>query len=220
MSDTLTADLENDIVFGVFGPGVRVTEDRIMDRYSVKRHAVRAAFATLESRGLLTHKTNRGVEVVELTPDEVDQLYEIRLILETAAAERTPLPVDTAITEKLEALAERHANAYEEGDFRSVLALNKDFHMVQFSCCENSRLLEMIEEHARIAQPIRVLKYDDDVHMRTVMAQHFAIIEAMKGSSQSAYVTATQEHLPASAEAYRKLHERRFGPKNRSQAKI
>jgi DNA-binding FadR family transcriptional regulator len=62
-----------------------------------------------------------------------------------------------------------------------------------------------------MAQPIRVVKYDDNAHMTNVVAQHRAIIAAMCGTSQDAYIAATREHLPASAQAYRLLHSRRFG---------
>ena len=91
------------------------------------------------------------------------------------------------------------------------LRLNQSFHEVQYSCCGSPRLAELIETHTRIAQPIRVVKYDDADHMRTVVAQHFAIIEAMRGTSRGALVAAVRAHLPASAEAYRLLYARRFG---------
>lgn len=210
MSDHLAADIENDIVFGVYGPGARLTEDRIIERYDVKRHVVRAAFTALEQRGLLVHRANRGVEVVEFTPDQIDELYQVRIVLETSAAEITPLPVSPAVVEQMEQLAGEHKQAIEAEDFRQVFSLNKRFHEVQFSCCPNERLRHLIKEHTRIAQPIRVVKYDDTGHMSNVVAQHYEIIEAMKGSDQDAYVAATRKHLPASAEAYRRLFERRF----------
>lgn len=210
MSDDLASDIENDIIFGVYGPGARLTEDRIIDRYDVKRHAVRAAFTALEQRGLLVHRANRGVEVVEFTPDQVDELYQVRIILETSAAKNTPLPVDPFIIRQMEQLANEHEKAIDAENFREVFWLNKRFHEVQFSCCKNERLRTLIKEHTRIAQPIRVVKYDDSKHMSIVVAQHYEIIEAMKGSDQDAYVMATHKHLPASAEAYRKLFERRF----------
>ena len=94
MQYTLTTDLENDIIFGVYPPGSRIIEDRVMERYGAKRHGVRNAFSELETRGLLIRRPNRGVEVVDFTPDEVDALYDVRIVLETAATERTPLPCD------------------------------------------------------------------------------------------------------------------------------
>lgn len=209
MAETLAEDLESEIVFGIYLPGTRLTEDRIIERYGVKRHVVRQAFLQLESRGMLVHKPNRGVEVVQFTPDEVDALYEVRIILEKAAARRTELPVAATIIARLEEVAAAHAAAVEAQDFRAVFRLNQEFHRVQYSSCANERLQNLIEEHARIAQPIRVVKYDDRDHMKVVVAQHFAIIAAMRGVLPEAYVQATSEHLPASAKAFRALHERR-----------
>lgn len=210
MSGTLETDLENDIIFGIYAPGSRITEDSVMHHYGVKRHAVRSAFAHLESLGLLVHRPNRGVEVVDFTPDEVDALYDVRIVLETAAAARTRLPVDPEVILKLESIAIRHAEAVEREDFRSVYWLNQEFHELQFSCCDNPRLAALIGTHARMAQPIRVVKYGDRAHMLNVVAQHRAIIAAMQGTVQEAYVAATREHLPASADAYRLLYARRF----------
>lgn len=213
MSDALTQELENDIIFGVFASGSRLIEDRVMERYNAKRHAVRAAFSELERRGLLVHKSNRGVEVVDFTPDEVDDLYAVRIILETSAARATQLPVDKSVIADLTKLAKQHEQAVKDGAFRAVFDLNKAFHELQFSVCGNARLITLIEESTRIAQTVRVVKYQDADHMRTVVQQHFEIIKAMAGSDVEAYVQATRNHLPASAEAYRKLHEMRFNQK-------
>lgn len=211
MQDSLLAELENDIIFGMYAPGTRIIEDRIMERYGAKRHAVRNAFGVLETRGLVIRPPNRGVEVVEFTPDEVDALYDVRIVLETAAAERTPLPCSPDILNQLEEIASRHGQAVRNKDFRAVFWLNQQFHEVQFSCCGNLRLAELIMNHARAAQPIRVVKYDDADHMEKVVAQHFDIIKALRGTSTKALVRAVRVHLPASAQAFRTLYDRRYG---------
>lgn len=216
MPDPLTQDLENDVIFGVYPPGARIIEDRVMEIYGAKRHAVRNAFAELEARGLLVRRPNRGVEVVDFSPDEVDALYDVRIILETAAAERTELPCDPKIAERLDDVAHRHEKAVHEHDFRAVFWLNQEFHEVQYSCCGNPRLAELIGKHARAAQPIRVVKYEDAAHMELVVRQHFDIIAALRGTSQDALVAAVRAHLPASAEAYRTLYNRRFGSRTRT----
>jgi DNA-binding GntR family transcriptional regulator len=149
--------------------------------------------------------------VIDFTPDEVDALYDVRIVLESAAAERTQLPCTPDLTRELEGIALRHEKACKAKDFRAVFWLNQEFHELQYSCCGNPRLAELIGNHARAAQPIRVVKYDDSDHMKTVVEQHFAIIAAMRGRSIKALVDAVRAHLPASAEAYRTLYERRFG---------
>lgn len=216
MADALTTDLENDVIFGVYPPGARIIEDRVMEIYGEKRHAVRNAFAELESRGLLIRRPNRGVEVVDFTPDEVDSLYDVRIILETAASERTSLPCDPEIVTRMEGIAQRHAQAVKDQDFRAVFWLNQEFHEVQYSCCGNPKLAELIGKHARAAQPIRVVKYEDTEHMDQVVRQHHAIIAAMRGTSKDALVAAVRAHLPASAEAYRAMYNLRFGSRSRT----
>lgn len=218
MSEDLTKELENDIIFGVYPPGTRLIEERVMARYGAKRYAVRSAFTALEARRLLVHLPNRGVEVILYTPDEVDSLYEIRLILEKAAAERTALPVTSEFTDRMEVIARAHEEACLAQDFRDVFSLNLQFHSLQFSCCGNPQLIELIEEYARIVQPIRVVKYEDAEHMKNIVSQHFQIIKAMRGSSTDDYVRTTCNHLPASAQAYRVLYERRFGNSARGSA--
>ncbi|MCZ4348149.1 GntR family transcriptional regulator [Devosia neptuniae] len=207
---SLLSDLENDIIFGVYSPGTRITEDSVMDHYGAKRHVVRHVFSELENQGLLVHRPRRGVEVVDFTPDEVDDLYDLRVLMESAAARRTLLPARAKLIGQLEDIAKRHADAVEKEDFRDVYALNQRFHELQYSCCSNPRLAELIAKHARMAQPIRVVKYDDKNHMRNIVAQHFAIIDALRGTSSDEYEASIRNHLPASAKAYRTLYERRF----------
>lgn len=210
MTNGLDKLIEEDIVFGVYAPGTRLVEDRVMERYNVSRHATRAAFAALESRKLLVHMPNRGVEVVRYTPDEVDALYDIRTVLETAAAARTALPVEARITEDLTRIARDHEQAWTEGDYREVFALNLQFHRVQYSCCANAPLIGLIEDHTRMVQPIRAIKYDDPDHMRKVIAQHHQIIQTMRGTDQQRYIDAVRDHLPASAKAYREFYAKRI----------
>ena len=58
MQETLTTELENDVIFGVYAPGSRIIEDRGMERYGVKPHTVRNAFSELVARALFVRLTN------------------------------------------------------------------------------------------------------------------------------------------------------------------
>ena len=88
----IVRDLGEDIVFGVFHPKERLTEEDLIARFGLKRHVVREALTQLDLMGLVVRVPNRGAYVRELTPKEVIEIYEVREILEVAAALRTPLP--------------------------------------------------------------------------------------------------------------------------------
>lgn len=209
--EELAQQIEEDIVFGVYPPGSRLIENVMIKRFGVSRHVLRAVFAILGQQGLVRHIPNKGVEAIEPTPDEIDDLYEIREILESNAAGQTPLPTPETLTRTLDEIQEQHERAIEAGDFRAVFALNVRFHQVQFSACPNRKLIDAIEQFARKVHVIRAVKYGDDVHMRTVARQHRDIIAALRGSDSAAYMACVAIHLPASSHAYRRAYVMKHG---------
>ncbi len=116
----IVRDLEEDIVFGVFHPKERLTEEGLMARFGLKRHVVRDALSELDSIGLVVRVPNRGAYVRELTPKEVIEIYEVREILEVAAAMRTPLPAPKEVVDVMKKIQGQHSEAVERHDLRRV----------------------------------------------------------------------------------------------------
>jgi DNA-binding GntR family transcriptional regulator len=161
--------------------------------------------------GFVQRIPNRGVVVNELKPRQVEEIYEIRVLLETGAARITPLPAPPSVLEEMAAIQDRHEQAVREGNFRRVFYLNIDFHRLQYSICPNTELSRAIADYSRRAHMIRALQYSDAEHMRNIVRQHRAIIAAMKGRSAEAYVESVAAHFPASPQEYRKHFERKYG---------
>ena len=63
-----------------------------MQRFSAKRHVVRQALADLENIGIIVRSPNRGATVRDFTAQEVEEICELREILQHRAAQRIPLP--------------------------------------------------------------------------------------------------------------------------------
>ena len=110
-------DLEEDIVFGVFHPKERLTEEGLMARFGLKRHVVRNALSELDSIGLVVRVPNRGAYVRELTPEEVIEIYEVREILEVAAAMRTPLPAPKEVVDVMKKIQDQHNQIFRTRTF-------------------------------------------------------------------------------------------------------
>jgi DNA-binding GntR family transcriptional regulator len=209
-SDILEA-IEEDIVFGVLPPQSRLVEERLAERFDAKRHVVREAFSRLEDLGLVARVPNKGAAVAELTPTEVREIYDMRELLETNAALRSPLPAPTAIIERMKDIQRQHSDAVAAENFRAVFHLNIEFHRTQYSVSSNRHLVQTIEDYARKAHLIRAVKYGDKTHMEKVVAQHHAIIEAMQGRDHEHLIQLIREHLPGSPEEYIRLYEIRYG---------
>ena len=101
------------IVEGEFAPGQRLIEQKIAERYDLSRTPVREAIRRLEAEGLVVSERNRGAMVREVDLDEVLDLYELRLRLESYAAE---LAAQRITEDELDALAAAVASFSEVVD--------------------------------------------------------------------------------------------------------
>lgn len=203
--------LEEDIVFGIFHPKERLTEEELMARFSLKRHVIRDALSQLDAMGLVLRVPNRGAFVRELTPQEVVEIYEVREILEVAAAVRTPLPAPKPVIETLKSVQEEHSAAIARNEIRKVFRLNIEFHRAQFSACENTKLVQSIMDYAQEAHLIRAIKYAEPGHLQKVERDHRKIIKAMEGRNREALVEIVRNHLPDSKDAYLRAYALRHG---------
>lgn len=211
MTGDIVRSLEEDIVFGVFHPKEKLTEDGLLKSFGVKRHVIREVLAQLDSMGLVERVPQRGAYVRELTPKEVIEIYDVREILEVAAATRTPLPAPKLVVEALKRIQDEHSEAIEQNDLRQVFRVNIRFHQEQFSACGNAKLAQSIPEYAQKAHSIRAIKYSEPGYLRQLEREHRQIIKAMQGKNREALIEIVRNHLPASRDAYLRAYALRHG---------
>jgi DNA-binding GntR family transcriptional regulator len=84
--DQLAAALRERILDGELAPGRRLVERELVEAYDVARHTLRAALRQLQVEGLVRVEPNRGARVAALSPDDLGELFALRLALEREAA--------------------------------------------------------------------------------------------------------------------------------------
>ncbi len=83
MTDTAIADaLRSDILSGALQPGSELHQAAIAERFGASRIPVRDALAALAGERLVTIRPNRGAWVVSLSPEEIGEVFELRVMLE------------------------------------------------------------------------------------------------------------------------------------------
>lgn len=205
LPDILDA-LETDIVFGRLHPRERLIEDELMGRFGVKRHVIRQALVDLERMGLVRRARNRGAAVADFTPGEVEQIYGVRRLLETAAARQIPLPLDRTLVSSLQAIQRRHDHAVKAGDALAAFRANNEFHRLLFSGCGNSYLSEAIAYFAQKTHVIRSFSIARPEYMREARDQHWAMIGALKAGNREQLVKLCANHLDISKVPYIEAH--------------
>jgi DNA-binding GntR family transcriptional regulator len=206
--ETVVRRLEEEIVLGRLRPRERLLEEDLAREFDTKRHVVRAALAELESMGIVVRQPNRGATVRDFTALEVEQIYDLRQVLERYAAQIMPLPADPALLGRLRGLHARHSRAVDAGDSRTVFRTNLEFHRVFFGACGNPYVAEQIGQLASRAHAIRFLAITDDALLDRARREHGQMIEFLETGQRERLVELVGEHIKPSKEAYLKLASR------------
>jgi DNA-binding GntR family transcriptional regulator len=199
---TVIRRVEEDIIFGRMLPRERITEDSLIERFGVKRHVVRQALSELERLGILRKERNKGAVVRDFTPEQVEQIYEVRALLQEHAAARIPLPADPELIARLEDIHARHSAAVAADDLRAVYHLNNEFHDALFAACGNPYLADTIAHFAWLAHAIRSYRIADPALLAQARDEHARMIDALKAGDRARLVRLCVDHIKPSKEAY------------------
>ena len=209
-NSTLVAEIVNSIkqkiIFGRLRPRERLVEEDIAPQFGASRHLVRAAMVELEQLGLVTRRQNKGASVKDFTVEEVEQIYEMRALLQTEAAQRIPMPAGDALIARLEAIHQAYCEAHDRGELQQVCTLNNQFHRAIWAACGNSCLSELIERLWTATLGIRCYGIGDPDLLRLSRSEHARMIEMLRLGDRAGFVNLQLAHMRPSLEAYKRAH--------------
>lgn len=206
----LVSQLEEEIVLGFLHPHERLVEDTLIDRFGVKRHAVREALARLDRLGLIERQPNRGAMVRALTPREVENIYAVREILELAAAVEVLRRARPEDLQRIIEAQKRHDNAVHHGDPRTALRANISFHHAFFAACGNPELIDAINLYGQKARPVRSLSIARPEYLARSREEHWVMIDALRSGDEQRLLTVCRDHILIARDAYIESYRRRF----------
>jgi DNA-binding GntR family transcriptional regulator len=139
------AALRASIITGELAAGELYSVGTVAERLGVSATPIREALSDLEHLGLVAIFRNRGFIVPELTAHDLDEIFELRLLLEVPAVERVVgrLSAEDLATCRRE--VERGMRAAGKGDLPTFLEADREFHRRLLSALGNARLVEVVD---------------------------------------------------------------------------
>jgi DNA-binding GntR family transcriptional regulator len=198
----LVAALQEEIVLGRLAPGARLVEEDLASRFRTKRHVLRDAFAELERFGLIERRRNRGASVRSLTPEDVNQIYAVREVLERAAVGQIPFPLERKVYRGIENAQKRHDAAVEAGDAKAVFRANFEFHGALFAACGNPYLSAAIDDFRRKTHVVWSYAIIKPEYFRNAQREHRAMLKALREGDRKRLAEQCAVHLDISRRAY------------------
>jgi DNA-binding GntR family transcriptional regulator len=168
------------IIGGELEPGEIYSASVLANRLGVSATPVREAMLDLANAGLVEAVRNRGFRV--LTPDErdLDEIGELRLMLEVPG---TRLVVERASDEQLAALesavAELESTA-DQGDVPGFLLADRDFHLRLLELTGNRRLVRLVDQLRDQTRLMGLMELAQAGRLMSSAREHRRILEALK----------------------------------------
>jgi DNA-binding GntR family transcriptional regulator len=179
----------------VIRPGQRLQEAPLALQLGVSRTPVREALARLESEGLIA-ADGRSFVVPVLSDVDVDEIYELRGLLEPAALAQAARSVaDPAVLSRIAAALRAAEAADRVGDAAAFIEANARFHAEWHGFVANRRLLRAIALSAGHVRYLRVLTLNNAAARKAALAGMKNILAALRRRDDVRAMKVMREHL-------------------------
>jgi DNA-binding GntR family transcriptional regulator len=169
---------------GKLKPGDRLIETVLAREMNIGRNAVREAIRYIEKEGLIVTTPFKGAQVVEMSKNDLKDIYDVRNALETLALKTLAVKMDNEKTRALDAVVKEMKAVSKKGNLQAIIDVDLKFHRTLCELSENKVLLEAwsaISNRLRafIANGNRL--YGEDTPEVT-LGTHYPVVDAIKNS--------------------------------------
>jgi len=184
--DVVLASMRDAILSGELAPGTKLRQEKLAERFGTSRIPVREALRALEYEGLVRSAPYRGFAVTELDADDIEEVYDLRILLEGHAVRLAVLLITDDDLRTLEGLYREMMEA-TPGD--AQLAARERFYIRLYSLTGRPRLVGLI---ARLRQEVaRSLRWPTLQH---APSHHEAFFEAIRAGDVERAVSQLATH--------------------------
>lgn len=193
--------LRDSILAGQLKPGEVYNEMALAQEMGVSRTPVREALLELASQGLVTFLPRKGVQVNYFDDRDVEEVFELRKLIELAALEKafdTATPKDVKV---LEGAVRRSREAAKKRDLESFLQADRVFHRSLVELSRNGRMHVILDNLRDIIHVMSFEAVNRAERMDEVVGEHEMIVRSLRDGDRAAARLALSDHLDLSKKA-------------------
>jgi DNA-binding GntR family transcriptional regulator len=166
------------ILSGSYGPGEQLSIRGLAARYGVSSIPVREAMRRLEAEGLVHFSPNKGVRVNELSREDLEEVFLIRLELETLALKSALRKITRADLDELESLLEELQSSAKNAS--KWFEVHQRFHFRVYAAAGLPRLQHMIMGLWSVMAPYFGVFVRSTRDLANVHAEHLSLLRSLR----------------------------------------
>ena len=177
----------------MYEPNQILNERKLAEEFQISRTPVREALKILEGEGWVKIIPWKGAIVNQITQKEIDEIFQIRLIIEPAIIELLQNKIDYKKRAYLDKLYENQKKTKTKKEF--ILA-DREFHMTFAEWTENLQLIEMVKGlNDRIYMVgHKAINSKDSKREEESLEEHYKIIQALKNNLNGSLQNFVKSH--------------------------
>ncbi len=198
--------LRNAIITGALGEGETLTESALSKQLGTSRSPIREAMQQLRREGLIVSGPNRTMVVVSLDAEDVEELYEYRLVLERFAIGKVcrMSPDDRGeVVTQLEKVLEEMRSAIAAGDDFAISTVDLAFHNTLIEAGRNRRLSQTYRglsvEFKMLINRLETYRPSGE----ELIDDHRAFVDAIRDGDEVRAAALIEAHLHSAADNLR-----------------
>jgi DNA-binding GntR family transcriptional regulator len=183
------------IVAGQMRPGVLYSVPTLAERFAVSVTPVREAMLDLAKEGLVDPVRNKGFRVTELADKDLDDITELRALIEVPTVARLAVDIAAEDVESLRELAQAIVDSAAQGDLIGYLEADRRFHLQLLRLAGNPRLVEVV---SRLRSQTRLYGLDQLVQqdrLTASAAEHHELLDALQAHDPEWAETVMRRHI-------------------------
>lgn len=175
-------------------PGAALIQADLADKFGVSRNPVREALRMLVTDGLVDMRPGDGAVVRRLDLSDIEELYELRVMLEPSLAKHI---IDEARLRDLEQLTVLANEINSQTDIHQWMLLNYEFHSMLYRLANRPRTASVLQTLLDAVQPYSYENIDQLGGRSQASQEHFEMIEAIRSRDEDALAQLMSIHLSA-----------------------
>lgn len=194
-------ELRRLVITGELAPGTRMVEDRLAARLGVSRNPVREALQALAGEGFVEILPRRGAVVAQLTPEQAEDLFDVRTALDPLAARLAARRRDHDGVERLREVLRLARRATDAQELDLLAFYNTDFHSLVVELSGNDYLGLLVAPMARRVQ--WVFRTSAATRAPHSWTEHEELLRAIVAGDEEDAEAVARAHVAAARASYR-----------------
>ncbi len=195
LREVVYESLKKSILHGKLKAKQRLVEEAIANQIGISRTPVREAFHKLERDDLVTRLPKGGFTVREFTKEDVEEIFGIRIALESYAASLATTHMTPEKLSALEGKIDESEKAFKRGEIEKAVQLYTEFHDLLYKSSKSRKLTEMIHGFRDYFYRYRSALLHTPNGFKSSLSDHREMLQAMKKKNPRLVENLVRVHL-------------------------